>query len=150
MRGKKSNPEFISQFIQIAVRAGHETPEAIVKFAKEQIEKIDDEIRAAESKKITRSSLLDVVASFEAPNKDKTEEAKLLPFFEISHQDRCKVICDMLKKVNSLPVHSEVGTEHNFCIKQLIGANIINRTGDILVQGERFDEYMKFVLREVE
>lgn len=150
MRGKKSDPEFVSRFIQESVKVGAETPQAIAKRAREQIEQIDVEIRAVEAKKTVRSKLLDVVSSFETPDKDKTKEAALLSFFEISNQEKCKSICDMLKIANILPVHSEIGAEHNFCTKQLIGANIVNRIGDVLVRGERFDEYMKFVMREGE
>lgn len=150
MRGKKSDPEFISQFIQISVKAGHETPAAIAKYAQEQIDNIDNEIRAVEAKKLVRSKLLDVIASFEAPNKDKTEEAKLLPFFSLECSHLCKSLCDMVKKQPVYCAQPDAPHDFKFCCKQLLEAKIVARQGDNLVQGERFDEYMKFVLREAE
>lgn len=157
MRGKRSDPEFVSRFIQESVKVGAQTPQAIAKRAREQIEQIDAEIRALETKKVVRSKLLDVIASFEAPDKNKTEEAKLLPFFNINYPQKCKEICELLHREKSIPLLTWMGgwkteqiAELNFCIKQLKEANIIARSGESILCGERFDEYMKFVLREDE
>lgn len=148
MRGKKTDPGFISFFIQESVNAGAETPEAIVERAKKIIARIDDEIKAIEHAKATRSKLLDVIASFEKPVKDKTEDAKILGFFKLRDPQRCKEICDLIKELESLPTASLVDASYNFCIKQLLEAKIIMRSGDHLIHGERFNEYMTFVLRE--
>lgn len=156
MRGKKSDPEFVSKFIQESVQAGCETPEQIVNRAKTQIEQIDAEIRSIEAKKATRSKLLDVIIGFEKPVKDKSEDAKLLPFFEFKYPEQCKNICWCLKhEADTLPVNSWAAspmgpdaTEHNFSVKQMLEAKVIDRVSDVIIRGERFDEYWKFVLRE--
>jgi tRNA U34 5-carboxymethylaminomethyl modifying enzyme MnmG/GidA len=102
MKGKKSDPGFISFFISECVQAGLETPAEIVARAKKQIADIDEEIKAVETAKITRSKLLDVISSFEKPVKDKAEEAKLLAFFDLKYHDICKSICETVKTMNVL------------------------------------------------
>ncbi len=148
MRGKKADPSFISFFIQESVEDGATTPEEIVQRAKNAIFRIDDEIKAIEQAKITRSKLLDVIAAFEKPVKDKTEDAKILGFFKIRDPQRCKEICDLIKEHESLPTSSLADAAYNFCIKQLLEAKVIMRLSDHLLRGERFNEYMIFVLRE--
>lgn len=153
MRGKKTDPIFVSQFIQESVQAGLETPEEIIERAKKIVEEIDEEIKAIETKKIKRSKLMDVIASFERPVKDKTEDAKILEFFKLRDPQRCKEICDSLKEHLSLPALSWASFDsdaasYNYCIKQLLEVKIIMRVSDKLMRGERFDEYMKFVLHE--
>jgi hypothetical protein len=148
MKGKKTDPDFISFFIQESVNAGAETPEDIVQRAKKIVAQIDDEIKAIEHAKATRSKLLDVISSFEKPVKDKTEDAKILGFFKLRDSQRCKEVCDLIKEHNSLPIASLVDASYNFCIKQLLEAKIIMRLDGQLMRGERFNEYMTFVLRE--
>jgi hypothetical protein len=153
MKGKKTDPIFVASFIAESVLSGAETPEQIVVRAKQMIIEIDDRIKAVEASKKIRTKLLDVIASFEAVKKDRAEDAKLLPFFELKYPQRCKELCDLIKEMNSLPVLSwaafgDKAAEHNFCIKQLIEFDIFVKIGDQLSQGERFDEYMKFILQE--
>jgi hypothetical protein len=148
MKGKKADPSFISFFIQESVNDGATTPEEIVQRAKKAIFQIDDEIKAIEHAKATRSKLLDVIAAFEKPIKDKTEDAKILGFFKIRDQQRCKEICDLIKEHESLPTASLTDVSYNFCIKQLLETKVIMRLSDHLLRGERFNEYMTFVLRE--
>ncbi len=150
MRGKKTDPVFISQFIQESVQQGVETPDQIVQRAKKMIEQIDEEIRAIETKKVVRSKLLDVIASFEKQSKDKTEEAKLLPLFDLEYPETCKYLCEVIQK-QPIPadpkLYSTVNDPKNiFAVKQLLERKIILREGNRLVRGERFDDYMKFVL----
>lgn len=148
MRGKKTDPVFISQFIQESVQDGVTTTEEIIKRAKSRIEQIDAEIKSIEGMKIIRSKLLDVISSFEKATKDKTEEAKLLSFFNLQYPEKCKEICDMLKNSDeSLSLKVENATTV-FCFKQLLEHKILSRKDYKLVRGERFDEYMNFVLRE--
>lgn len=152
MRGKKSDSAFVAQFITESVQEGMETPDQIVQRAKDQIAQIDEEIRAIEAKKIVRSKLLDVILSFEKPSKSKADEAKLLPFFSLEYPDVCKHLCEVIKKqpIYATNVYSGVVDPKSiFAIKQLLERRIIAREGDKLVCGEKFDEYMRFVLREV-
>jgi len=155
MRGKKADKEFISRFIEGCVDIGLETTDQIVAHAHKEIGYIDEELRSIVAKKKRRSSLLDVIAAFEEEKKDKTEDAKLLGFFKLRDPERCREICETLKENTSLPVQSMTsfgdGAEaYNFCIKQLLEAQIIIRQGSFLKCGERFNEYMKFVLHEDE
>jgi len=146
MRGKKTDPNFISFFIQAAIKNGAETPAEIVLCAKKEIAQIDNDIKAIERAKITRSKLLDVISSFEKPVSNKSEEAKILSFFKIQYPLTCKSICDVIREKSTLQLSSLKATaEHNFCIKQMIEAKIIARAADELIRGEKFDEYIKFI-----
>lgn len=149
MRGKKSDPEFITHFIQESVQEGLETPDQIVQRAKKMIECIDEEIRAIETKKIKRSKLLDVVLSFEKITKDKSKEAKLLPFYKLEYPDVCKTLCKIVR-IKPLTIDQKMDPNQRFSIKQLIECKVLSRdvVKDELVQGEHFDEYLKFILRE--
>ncbi len=149
MRGKKTDPVFISQFIQESVRDGVTTTDEIIKRAKTRIEQIDAEIKSIEGLKIMRSKLLDVISSFEKPvSKDKTEEAKLLPFFNLQYPEKCKEICDVLRNgAESISLKIENATTV-FCFKQLLEHKILARKDYSLIPGERFNEYITFVLRE--
>lgn len=153
MRGKKTDPAFISQFIQESVQLGFETPDQIVQRAKDSINQIDEEIRATEIKKLTRSKLLDVISSFEKPTKDKVEEAKLLSLFGLEYPRMCKFICEIVTKgpiqvsEKLQPLGSgDPDPTMKFSIKQMLERKILVRTGNTITQGERFDEYLKFVM----
>jgi hypothetical protein len=150
MRGKKTDPVFMSEFIRHCVAGlGMEKSEDILCHAKSIIQEIDEEIRRVEERKVMRSKLLDVVAAFEISSKDKSQEAKLLDFAKLQYPTTCKEICDLLKEDKSLPVSSmqsfgEGTVVWNFCIKQLIEAKILERMEDGFRCGERFGEYMTF------
>lgn len=150
MKGKKTDPAFVSSFIQECVQSGFETPEQITKYAKHLINQIDEDIKAIERKKIKRSKLLDVVASFEQPKKDKSEDAKYLSFFELKYPEACHHLCDLLGKLPSISTNlsGEVPPDVRFSIKQMLESKIIERLGDQLVRGERFDEYVNFLFPE--
>jgi hypothetical protein len=152
MRGKKSDPEFISNFIAKCTQKGILTPEEIVKAAKIEIQVIDDKIKEAEALKLRRSKLLDVVFAFDK-NKTKEEVVKFLPFFKIQYPQTCKFICDKLKN-GPLPTPTTISGTSNpefvFTIKQLLEAKIAARIGELIVRGEKFNDYLKYVLHEVE
>jgi hypothetical protein len=146
MRGKKADPEFVSSFISQCVGRGVLTPEEIVKEAKIELQKIDDQIRAVEAIKINRSKLLDVIATFDKP-KPKTEEVKLLSFFNLQYPQTCKLICQSVGNNYILEgLFSVDPSELKFCHKQLMEAKIITKSGSDLIRGEKFDEYMQFIL----
>lgn len=154
MRGKKTDSEFISEFISQSIQQGMDTPELIVQNAKNMISSIDEQIKKIEEQKVVRSKLLDVINNFEKNNKQtKVEEAKVLSFFKIQNPHICKYICNRLKKTG-LTINEIYHTDFSeldmvFCIKQLIEFKVITRMGDSLLRGEKFDEYLKFVLKEV-
>lgn len=153
MRGKKTDPVFVSEFIQECVALGLLTSDDIVKHAKKLVDNIDEEIKAIEKKKSARSKLLDVIASFEKQSKDKTEEAELLPFFNLQYPETCRKICKDIVSISPDGTYLITGikdAETLFCIKQLIEAKVVARVDYHLVRGERFDKYIKFVLREAQ
>lgn len=155
MKGKKADKEFISKFIEGCVDIGLETTEQIVKHAHSEIRGIDEEIKAIVDKKKRRSQLLDVIAAFEQEKKDKTEDARLLGFFKLRDPERCKELCKIIKEMQSLPTISMTSfgagaSAYNFCIKQLLEAQVLMRMDGQFMPGEKFDEYMKFVLHEDE
>jgi len=154
MKGKKTDPEFVASFIQESVLAGAQTPDEIVARAKKMIIDIDEEIKAIELNKKKRTKLLDVIASFEIVKKDRVEEAKLLPFFKLNYHSTCKSICVLIRMQGKLPncghgiLDAEELQNFYFSVKQLCEAKIIENSEGYLTGGERFVEYMKFVLQE--
>jgi len=155
MRGKKSDQAFVAEFIAEAVQHGIETPEEIIRDAKKKIEQIDQEIKAIEAKKILRSKLLDVILTFEKQVKNTSGDASLLPFFKLEYPGMCKFICEIVRKkpIDIGENFQALGSGENdptmrFSIKQLLECKVLNRVDNQVSRGERFDEYMTFVLRE--
>lgn len=153
MRGKKTDTEFLSSFITQCVMQNKNSSEQIIEEAKSQISDIDQKIQEVEKLKIVRSKLLGVIDSFEKPNKnDKHNEVKILSFFKIQNPTICKYICNSLKnsniKINGLQDPKYNQADIMFSVKQLIEHKVIYKTGDVLLRGDMFQEYMKFVLQE--
>lgn len=155
MRGKKSDREFVAEFISESIQKGIETPDEIVREAKKQIADIEEEIRAVEAKKVLRSKLLDVILTFEKQAKETSQDAKLLSFFKLDYPGSCKFICDIVKKqpIDIGEKFQLLGSGENdphmrHSVKQLLECKVLFRVGNQITRGERFDEYMTFVLRE--
>jgi hypothetical protein len=153
MKGKRIDSEFLSSFISECVSRNKNTTEQIVEEARFQIKSIDDKIIEAERLKIIRSKLLDVIHNFDKPKSVmKTEDAKLLPLFEIPNQNICKFICDKIKEspivLSELYTGSFSKLDVTYSIKQLLENKIIHRVGDILSKGDFYETYVKIVLRE--
>lgn len=153
MRGKKSDPEFLSTFIVKCIGLNKTSQEEIVQTAQQEINIINEKIIEVEKMKILRSKLLDVIGVFEKDNTSHKEEAKILSFFRMQHPKICKYICDLLRK-NTIKVDCLYITEFSksdliFCIKQLQEHKVIAKTGEYLVRGDKFDDYIKFILCEV-
>jgi hypothetical protein len=156
MRGKKSDRAFVAEFIETSIQNGITTPSEMVQKAKEIIEQIEREIKAIEERKSLRSKLLDVILTFEKQTKSTSEDAKFLSFFKLEYPAMCKFICDIVRKhpievgEKLMPLGSgENDPTMKFSIKQLLECKVLNRAGSEVGQGERFDEYMTFVLHEV-
>jgi hypothetical protein len=152
MRGRKTDSDFISNFISESVQLGHDTPEKIVERARREIQEIDEEIKRVEQKKIARSKILDVISTLDRNVKaSKSEEARILSFFKIQNPTICKFICG---RVNiGVTAIEDLGQKYPvsdimFCIKQLLEHKIVAKSGSYLLRGEAFDDYLKFVLRE--
>lgn len=153
MKGKKVDTDFLSEFIAKAVQRGLQTPEEIGTYAQSIISEIDDEIKEVEKRKIVRAKLLDVVLTFNAPKQNKSEEAKILSFFKIQNVDICQAICLKIKvsvtTIDELSKMNYLVPDILFCVKQLLEHKILSKSGSHLLRGDMFDEYLKFVLKEV-
>lgn len=152
MRGKKSDVEFISDFIAECANQNLCSPEQISDEAERRIKEIDHQIREMELKKITRSKLLDVTNIFKN-KKIKPDESKILPLFEIKNHHICKQICNLIKTSPSEVVNIISGVKYDskdvlFCIKQLMEYKVISKTGNYFLRGNKFDEYSSIVLKE--
>lgn len=152
MRGKKTDSDFLSEFIVDSVKLGFNTPIEFIEHAKKIIKDIELEIQRVDKLKIKRGKLLDVVSVFETPKKNNNiEEIIALSFFKIKQPLVCKYICDTVKKS---PVTIESFSENfstediMFCIKQLIENKIIVKINNLFSRGELFDNYYKFTLRD--
>lgn len=153
MRGKKADLDFLSEFISQCIQLGMDSPDDFAKRAQSMIEEIDEEIRRVEKQKVLRSKLLDVVLAFKEDNKNnRQEEAKILSFFQIQHPNICKFICDQLKDnvvtIEELLKRGKAGPDILFCIKQLLEHKIISKSGSHLLRGEKFESYLKFIIKE--
>lgn len=147
MKGKKIDTEFLSYFIQECILLGITNSEDIVDKAKLIINDIDFAIIEIEKQKIKRSKLLSVVESLQNSGKNsKKDEAKLLPFFDISNPEICKNICEGLK-IGIVYLNTDLDVI--FCVKQMIKFKIAKKVGDHLICGDMFDEYLKFTEKEV-
>lgn len=154
MKGKKTDTEFISEFISQCVMQGLDTPDSIVAHAQKKIDEIDEEIKLIEKKKVIRSKLLDVVFSFGKDKVTKSNEIRALSFFKIQHPSICQHICNRLKVGPQDIPGLEQGANYSqsdlvFCVKQLIECKVISKNGKLFLRGELFNDYMKFVFKEV-
>ena len=149
MRGKKVDNDFLSAFIAECAAEGKCSTTEIISEAKTLISEIDDKIKEVEKLKIKRSKLLDVINMFEIKIKDNKEEIKALPYFNIKNQNICKFICDSLQlsglKIDTIKSNIYSSNDILFCIKQLLEHKIIYRTGDCLLRGNKFNEYLQTI-----
>lgn len=153
MRGRKIDSDFLSQFISECVNNNKFSTDEILFEAKSKISDIDEKIKEVEKLRLLRGKLLDVVLTFEQPDKlNKTNDAKVLAFFKINNVHICKFICDNMRD-NAITMESLYNRGYSiedvvYCIKQLLEHKIISKAGNYLLRGELFAEYLKFVLRE--
>jgi hypothetical protein len=146
MKGKKANIEFVSQFMSECVKRGISTPEAIVSEAKIQLEELERKIKEAENWKIARSDILDVVESFEKGGKKIPDGAENLDLFQIEQPEICRFICGIVK-MEPIMMSSLNSTHYDvqdmiFCVKQLVQFGVLNKSGDVLLRGDRFGDYL--------
>lgn len=148
MKGKKSDPIFISEFMSSCIAKGLISKESIVEEALKEIEEIDLKIKEVELLKITRSKLLDVVNIGSELKKDIVPQKKILSFLNIHNPKVCKFICDILSEssvlISELKTMPNYNDEFMLCIKQLQENRIISRVGNSLVRGEMFADYCNF------
>ena len=153
MRGKKVDANFLSQFISECIHNNIVDQEDIAEKAKLEISEIDEQIKYVEKLKVKRSKLLDVISVFDKTSLSHKEEIKILSFFQMQKPEVCQYICSKLKNENMKAEFLYVGLYSTadviFCVKQLIEHKVIAKIGDVLVKGDSFNDYIKFVFHEV-
>ena len=153
MRGRKFNSEFLSDFICECIQKNQTTTDEILQEAKKRVNDINDKILEVEKLKLIRADFLDIISTFEKPNKPNKEDEKLgLSFFNIHNPIICKFICDTIKvsptKISQLYDKEFDKQEIIFCLKQLLEHKVVTKRGDFVLRGEFFLQYMSFVFKE--
>lgn len=150
MRGKKSDPKFISKYISTLVAGGITSSDDILQAAKDEVSSIDSKIKEMEDLKVRRTKLLDVISSFEKKSLPQ-DNGRSLPLYTLEYPQLCKLICDTVAVKNNVSV-GEWEVDQNstfiFCLKQLLTHKILSRCDDTISRGERFEEYAKLVLHQ--
>ncbi len=147
MRGRKTDSEFLINFINDCIKENKNSSEDITNKAKSKVLDIDNKIKEVESLRLVRGNLLDVIAAFEKPVKqNEVKDIRNLSFLNLKKMNICKFICQNIMNDN-LDFKNELYSEYDlmFCIKQLISYNILCKTNNNIMRGEMFDEYVKFL-----
>lgn len=139
MKGKKTDSEFLSNFISDCLQNGKISQEEILETANLKIIELDQKIKEINNIKILRSKLLDIVHAF--GNSTKIKE-KYLKYCNIDIKYSSD-ICLLLKKEKMIKIPI------NNCINQMIEYNIISKKDNYLVCGDNFEDYLKFLVGEV-
>lgn len=154
MRGKKIDRDFVSQFILSCSLQNKCCSHEIINEAKDQISKIDSKIQEIENLKKTRSKLLDVILSFDTITKEKFSEIEKqnIHLFKIDNLVLSKEICDLLKSKNDINI-KDINKKYSedeiiWCLKQLLTNKVIIKINNIIIKGDNFRNYLKFVMSE--
>lgn len=155
MKGKKSDPEFVSSFIKECLEKGHRSTKEIVSLAQLEIEVIDDKIKEIEKLKKHRSKLLDVIEMLDEKVKTQSLEVNILAFFDLKYPDICKKVCSLLFSVEDFDIkeikkNSSISKieDINFVIKQLVEYQIILKKNNFISRGPRFASYIQSVFHQ--
>jgi hypothetical protein len=151
MKGKKSNIEFVSSFMNECIKNGISSSEDIVKEASKRIEEMEIKIQEAEKMKIIRSNLIDVIDSFS--NKkiyNTSNEIIYLDLFSLQLPEICQkivaIVAEKPQKISDFLENSNFEKENLlFCLKQLVEHRVLVKIGDIFTRGIRFDNYQKII-----
>jgi acetylglutamate synthase len=152
-KGKKSDVDFLNQFISDCVKNNIFSIDEIVDFAKNQISEIDSKIIEVEKLKKIRCKLLGVVSSLDKSNKSFQDFSKTLSLFKINNHHICQKILSKVKNesicISSLQFESINTEDVIFCIKQLIDEKVIYSHNQTLSPGEFFQDFERILLQEV-
>ena len=144
MKGKKTDFNFITEYINKCLEANISTNESIVNKAKEEISIIDDKIKEIELLKKKRCQLIDVVNFLDVKHKKDNISLK---YYNLHNQHICKYICDSIKEksveISSLKEYDI--SDIFFSIKQLIELKILVKNKDCIMHGDMYHDYMNFL-----
>ena len=152
MKGKRTDSEFVSNFIENCICNNIFLAEDMLNLAKSKILEIDKKIIEAENLKKIRSKLLDVVSNFESNKSINMENSKILHLFNVKDKNLSCIICNAIKQEPAQVLNFyEKGysvSDINFCIKQLIELKVIHKVGNFLLPDVMFDSYINNVMCE--
>ena len=86
MRGRKTDSEFVAEYIAKSIAEGKFNSYEIVLAAKAELADIDAKIKEVEELRKKRSKIQDVIFSFEKPTKNLEKDYKILN--DISRKSR--------------------------------------------------------------
>lgn len=143
MKGKKTDVEFLSNFIVQCAKENKNSTNDFILEARSKILDIDNKISELENLKILRSKYVDIISTFEKT--DKSKDIELLDFFKVSNIEIAKFIC---KKLNNSIEIIELFNTYNEkdimkCINELINLRIIFKMDRIILRGIKYKTYEK-------
>ena len=150
MKGKKIDSEFVSSYIENCISNNIFQTEDILKLVQDKISEIDNKIKEVDQLKKIRCKLLDVVTTLQI-EKPTSKDSKTLSLFSIKDKNICSFICKSIKdkpvEIDSLYDTYQVN-DINFVIKQLIEFKVVNKSGDYLLRGSMYQDYIDNVMCE--
>lgn len=149
MKGKKIDNLFVNNFLSECILNNQTSIEDIVSVAQKQIHEIDEKLKESNNLKILRSKLLDVIYTFQKPNKKQNNFEHILPLFKIHNPNVCKILLHQIKNDGCIISHYLNNLDFVFALKQLVEYKVLSKKEDSFVPGEFFDDYLFFVLKEV-
>lgn len=145
MRGKKTDAEFVSEFIVTCAKNGITNSQDVVKSAEHQIRDIDAKIVEVEFLKKKRSKLIDVINSLGTKVKNKSDDKKTLEFYQLSNlqgaQLIAKCVCDEPCDIKSFQKND------SHLIKEMLASKILRRENEQLAQGDEYHSFIDFCLQ---
>lgn len=144
MRGRKIDNEFVSDFILSCINTGHNSNDKIIELVNRKINAIDDKIKNINSLKEERSKLLDVIIKLDH-NKKANKEKIFLPFYGVSYRKIAANIVDIINKETKINYSLLIDSDFIFTIKQLLMLNVLKIEKDLIMAGEKFENYMEFI-----
>lgn len=153
MKGKKTDPQFVSQFISECVGQNLLTPDQILACARKEIADIDQKLIDIQKLKIRRSKLLDVVSALEQPTKKQVvPDPKTLSFLGLQYPNICRRICQLLRDQNrskpQLFDYQFSTHDFNFSLKQLLEYQILSKSDNFFAPGPMFEDYWHYLSQE--
>lgn len=143
MRGKKTDAEFISEFIVECARNGITNSLDVAKMAELQISSIDEKIKEVESLKRKRSKLIDVVTALSIKVKDKSDDKKALEFYQLSD---LQTAASIARYVQDTPGSIDtLNKDHLHLVKEMLSSKILRREGSCLAQGIEYLNFLDFL-----
>lgn len=139
MRGRRSDPEFIANFIQNCVGENKVTSEQILNEANLKIKEIDSEIIRVELLKKQRSKILDVIEMFSKKIMTSSDKSAL-DFYLLSN----------IKKAYELVIKCDFDKSNACLLKELQNINVLRRENNQLIHGARFREFVDFYKKNYE